>query len=59
MTSGIRVGTPAVTTRGMKPGDMELLGELIAAVLNGGGDGGVIDRVKARVGELAEAFPVY
>ncbi len=59
VTSGIRIGTPAVTTRGMKPGDMEQLGELISAVLKRGGDGGVMDRVKARVAELAGAFPVY
>jgi len=59
VTSGIRIGTPAVTTRGMKPGDMEQLGELISAVLKRGGDGGVMDRVKARVAELVGAFPVY
>jgi glycine hydroxymethyltransferase len=59
VTSGIRIGTPAVTTRGMQPGDMDHLGSLISRALKSGGDDSVLAGVRAEVGELAERFPIY
>jgi len=59
VTSGIRIGTPAVTTRGMKENEMAQIGDLIADVLDRPDDAGVIDRVRVAVGELCAAFPLY
>jgi glycine hydroxymethyltransferase len=59
VTSGIRIGTPAVTTRGMKENEMAQIGDLIADVLDRPDDAGVIDRVRTAVGELCAAFPLY
>jgi glycine hydroxymethyltransferase len=57
--SGIRIGTPALTTRGMKEGEMELIGNWIADVLDKTGDEQVIQSVRGRVRELTAAFPLY
>lgn len=57
--SGLRVGTPAMTTQGMGTEEAEEVAALIAAALKGRDDGGVLDRVSARVSELASAFPPY
>jgi len=65
ITSGIRLGTPAGTTRGFGPTEFREIGKLIAQVVDGlsslgdGGDQAVEDRVRARVGELCRDFPVY
>lgn len=59
VTSGIRVGTPALTTRGFEEEEMETVGELIADVLNNPEDGDVHDRVAARVDRLCNEFPIY
>lgn len=61
VTSGIRVGTPAVTTRGMKEKEMETIGELIAKTLRHlhHGRDGVIREIRAEVKKLCEAFPLY
>lgn len=59
VTSGIRIGTPAVTSRGMRPEHMELLGGLISRALNGRSDTSVLLEVRGRVRELTVAFPVY
>ncbi len=59
VTSGIRIGTPAVTTRGMKTAEMEIIAGLIVEVLKNRGNERVIGQVKARVHELCEAFPLY
>ena len=59
ITSGIRVGTPALTTRGMKEGDMELIGHLIDRVIRNVGDESVIKSVRDQVSELAAGFPLY
>jgi glycine hydroxymethyltransferase len=57
--SGIRIGTPALTTRGMKEGEMRQVGRWIAEALNGLADAAVLNRVRREVLELADAFPLY
>lgn len=59
VTSGIRIGTPAVTTRGMKENEMRIIGKLIARVLKSPQDEAVLEEVRSRVRELVEAFPLY
>ena len=57
--SGIRLGTPAVTTRGMKEDEMRQIGGWIGEVLGHHGDESRIARVRTQVRELCEAFPLY
>jgi glycine hydroxymethyltransferase len=57
--SGIRVGTPAVTTRGMREGEMDVIGALIARVLADPDDTRVGEMVKAEVERLCRKFPLY
>ena len=57
--SGIRIGTPALTTRGMKESEMRQIGRWIAEVLNNRNDASVLGKVRRDVLELAEAFPLY
>ncbi|HEY6291990.1 MAG TPA: serine hydroxymethyltransferase [Terriglobia bacterium] len=57
--SGIRIGTPAVTTRGMKEPEMRLLGSWIAEVLNNPEDETVIERVRREAEALTGRFPLY
>ena len=59
VTSGIRLGTPAVTTRGMKEPEMEIIGNLILRVLNNINDENIIKEVKNDVTELTGKFPLY
>lgn len=59
ITSGIRVGTPALTTRGMKEADMKVIARLIAEVLTHIHDEGKIQTVRAEVRSLCEKFPLY
>jgi len=59
VTSGIRIGTPAVTTRGMKENELAQIGDLIADVLDRPDDAAVIDRVRNAAVELCAAFPLY
>jgi glycine hydroxymethyltransferase len=65
VTSGIRLGSPAATTRGFGPAEFRTVGGLIAEVVEGmrkngeEGDAQVEQSVRRRVGELCEAFPVY
>jgi len=59
ITSGIRIGTPAVTTRGMKEKDMKVIGSLIAKVLNNMNDETEIKKVKKQVLDLCKAYPIY
>jgi len=59
VASGIRIGTPAVTSRGMQEREMEIIGELIAAVLRSPSDEAVRREVRQSVLKLAEQFPLY
>jgi glycine hydroxymethyltransferase len=59
ITSGIRIGTPAMTTRGMKTGEMRLIIQLIDQVLSAPEDETTLTKVKSQVQELVQAFPLY
>ncbi|MCC8397602.1 serine hydroxymethyltransferase [Paraburkholderia sp. MMS20-SJTR3] len=59
VTSGIRLGSPAMTTRGFGVKEAEVVGNLIAEVLESPEDPATIERVKAKVAELTARFPVY
>ncbi len=59
VASGIRVGTPAITTRGMREPEMDLIGELIARALKTPEDDGALGAVKAEVEALCRKFPLY
>lgn len=59
VTSGIRIGTPALTTRGMKEPEMEAIGDMIAQVLKDIENDAVVAEVRERVRELCERFPLY
>ncbi|MBI4013625.1 MAG: hypothetical protein HY359_15005, partial [Candidatus Rokubacteria bacterium] len=59
VTSGIRIGTPAVTTRGMREPEMEAIAEFIDRVLKGRGDGRVESEVRGDVAALTARFPLY
>jgi glycine hydroxymethyltransferase len=57
--SGIRIGTPALTTRGMKEREMKQVGQWIAQALNNRSDAAALGRIRREVLELADAFPLY
>lgn len=59
VASGIRLGTPALTTRGMKEAEMKLIGEMIAAVIHDPASDEVKGRVKRGVAEITANFPMY
>ncbi len=59
VTSGLRVGTPAVTSRGMKEADMRLIGNWIARVIKDIQSEATIAKVHAEVTEMSKKFPIY
>ncbi len=59
ITSGIRVGTPALTTRGMKEKEMDEVGELMIEVLENHEDEQLLSRVREKAAALAARFPLY
>jgi glycine hydroxymethyltransferase len=59
VTSGIRVGTPAITTRGMKEAQMGEVAKLVGEALDHAADDGALAKVKNRVRELCQSFPLY
>jgi len=62
ITSGIRIGTPAVTTRGLGPKEMELLADIIARVIESVGsaqESSVMAEARSRVRQVCESFPLY
>lgn len=59
ITSGIRIGTPAVTTRGMKEGEMDKIAEFIHTILSDVVNGSLQERIKGEVKDLCQKFPIY
>ncbi|GAC1594180.1 MAG: serine hydroxymethyltransferase [Myxococcales bacterium] len=59
VTSGLRLGTPALTTRGMGPPEMKTVGRLILRVLDAPEDAAVASRVAGEVKDLCKQFPLY
>jgi glycine hydroxymethyltransferase len=59
VTSGLRIGSPASTTRGFKEREIRLVADLIAEVLDANGSEAAIEAVRPRVLELCKRFPVY
>jgi glycine hydroxymethyltransferase len=57
--SGIRIGSPALTTRGMKEKEMQQIGRWISEALHHRTEADVLGKVRRQVLELAEAFPLY
>lgn len=57
--SGIRIGTPAVTTRGMKESEMKELGRMIVTVLDNPDKSGIKNKIREEVMELISNFPIY
>ncbi len=59
VSSGVRIGTPAITTRGMKEPQMEHVARLIGEALDNATDDAVLTRVRAKVKELSTGYPLY
>ena len=59
ITSGVRIGTPAVTTRGMKEPEMALIAKMILDVFRNTKNEAVLEKVNRQTRELCEAFPIY
>ena len=59
VTSGLRIGTPAATTRGFREREVTLVADFIADILDANGSAAVVEKTRAKVVELCRAFPVY
>ncbi len=59
VTSGVRIGTPALTTRGMKETEMKLIGGWISEVLESPSDEARLKRIRGQVADLCQSYPVY
>jgi glycine hydroxymethyltransferase len=59
VTSGLRVGTPAVTSRGMKESEMKQIGEWISAIIQDSGNAALQERIKEEVRSLASNYTLY
>ncbi len=59
MTSGIKIGSPALTMRGMKEGEMKSVASMILKVINHHDDTQIKDSIRREVAELCDRFPVY
>ena len=59
VTSGVRIGTPSVTTQGMKEPEMARIADFIARALRSRTDETALVRIKGEVAELCRAFPAY
>jgi len=57
--SGIRIGSPALTTRGMKEAEMRTIAAWIAEALENRNDDAVLRKIRGQVGELSDQFPLY
>jgi len=59
ITSGVRIGTPAVTSRGMKEKEMKIIAGFVCDILKSGGEKNKIDEIGKKVQSLCEEFPIY
>ena len=59
VTSGVRIGTPALTTRGMKEGEMKLIAGWIAQAMSHAHDEAALSKIHSTVRELCQSFPIY
>jgi len=59
IASGIRVGTPAATTRGMKEAEMEFIGNAISRTIKNAGNDAELEKIRLEIKALCERFPVY
>jgi len=59
VTSGIRIGTPAVTTRGMRPDEMKQIAEFIDRAIQNRRDDDALENIRKEVAELCARFPLY